>query len=220
MIPLGVLGSGVFPEWTPAALPGLLGWWDASDPSTLTIENGGVTEWRDKAGGIGDFTATGEPVPLGTLGGLPAIHVGESTMSAPTLLSGFSPSTSAAAYRVVAPAETRFTVRAGVRHPYPNGAWFQAYGGSLVKTVIPVGPQSFRSVIINDGPDSVVRANGTDRSGDLGSIGFEQRVFDIGQVTGGRHSEGLVGEVVFVSERLSPGNIYLLDAYLQEKWGI
>ncbi len=37
--------------WTPANLPGLSVWFDASDLSTITVTSGGgVTEWRDKSG--------------------------------------------------------------------------------------------------------------------------------------------------------------------------
>jgi prepilin-type N-terminal cleavage/methylation domain-containing protein len=38
------------PLWTPANLPGLALWLDASDASTVTLNGGAVSEWRDKSG--------------------------------------------------------------------------------------------------------------------------------------------------------------------------
>lgn len=37
-------------SWSPLSLPGLIGWWDASDLSTITASSGAVSEWRDKSG--------------------------------------------------------------------------------------------------------------------------------------------------------------------------
>lgn len=36
--------------WSPLSLPNFVGWWDASDASTLTISSGNVSQWNDKTG--------------------------------------------------------------------------------------------------------------------------------------------------------------------------
>jgi hypothetical protein len=36
--------------WTPAALPGLVAWYDASDAATITLNGSNVAQWDDKSG--------------------------------------------------------------------------------------------------------------------------------------------------------------------------
>jgi hypothetical protein len=43
---IGITASSV---WTPLELPGLAGWWDASDTSTITASSGSVSQWNDKS---------------------------------------------------------------------------------------------------------------------------------------------------------------------------
>lgn len=44
--------------WTPASLPNLVGWWDASNTGSLTTETGGrVTQWNDLSGSGNHLTA-------------------------------------------------------------------------------------------------------------------------------------------------------------------
>lgn len=52
--------------WTPAALSAdMASWWDASDSSTITLESGAVSEWRNKVSGgptASQATAANRPV--------------------------------------------------------------------------------------------------------------------------------------------------------------
>ncbi|MCC5843543.1 MAG: hypothetical protein JJU05_04755 [Verrucomicrobia bacterium] len=36
--------------WSPAEMPGIVGWYDASDAATLTADGGSVSQWADKSG--------------------------------------------------------------------------------------------------------------------------------------------------------------------------
>jgi hypothetical protein len=63
--------------WTPAGLPGLAIWTDASDAATITIEGGSVTQLADKSGnGRHLRKVTGAPAPTleATLAGKPAMR--------------------------------------------------------------------------------------------------------------------------------------------------
>lgn len=51
--------------FTPAQLPGLKGWWDASDTATITLNAGDVSAWNDKSGNGNHLVqATGTLQPL------------------------------------------------------------------------------------------------------------------------------------------------------------
>jgi hypothetical protein len=62
--------------FSPLRIGGLLGWWDATDSSTITIDTG-VTEWRDKSGlgqKFSQTTGANQPSLNNTgLGGKPAL---------------------------------------------------------------------------------------------------------------------------------------------------
>lgn len=47
---LGATAGGVSNGWTPAALPSLSLWLDASDSATITASGGSVSQWNDKSG--------------------------------------------------------------------------------------------------------------------------------------------------------------------------
>lgn len=50
--------------WTPAQLPSLSAWYDASDASTITLNGSTVNQWRDKSGNarhVSQATATNQP---------------------------------------------------------------------------------------------------------------------------------------------------------------
>lgn len=50
--------------WTPASLPSLAGWWDASDTATITASGGATSQWNDKSGNARHFTqGTGSAQP-------------------------------------------------------------------------------------------------------------------------------------------------------------
>jgi len=54
-------GGGTF---TPLDIPGLAGWWDASDAATITASAGAVSQWNDKSGnGYHVTQATGTKKP-------------------------------------------------------------------------------------------------------------------------------------------------------------
>lgn len=79
--------------WLPsdATSAALVGWFDAQDASTLTVENGGgVSAWRSKVGGWGvtQTTASSRP-PLSTYNNLPAVL----PTTDQQFLSGAAPST-------------------------------------------------------------------------------------------------------------------------------
>lgn len=55
-------------EWTPADMPGLDLWLDASDASTITETGGAVTEWADKSGQGHDAVQAGSDLTRPTTG--------------------------------------------------------------------------------------------------------------------------------------------------------
>ena len=54
-------------DWTPADLPGVLGWWDASDVSTITKTGTRVDQVDDKSGNGQHLTRGGTDTTEGTL---------------------------------------------------------------------------------------------------------------------------------------------------------
>ena len=61
--------------WTPASMPAVGLWVDASDAATLTVSGPGITAWADKSGNGRSATAT-VPLAFGAdLNGLPTIRV-------------------------------------------------------------------------------------------------------------------------------------------------
>lgn len=62
--------------WSPADIPGLYSWWDASDTATITASGGIVTVWADKSGNGYTLTAAGSlTTGAVTIGGLNAIGI-------------------------------------------------------------------------------------------------------------------------------------------------
>lgn len=63
--------------FTPKSLPGLAAWFDADDASTITLNSGNVSEWRDKSGNnrhATQATAARQPaLTTNSLNGKPAI---------------------------------------------------------------------------------------------------------------------------------------------------
>lgn len=47
---LGLYHTGGAAAWTPASLPSLVAWYDASDTATITESGGSVSQWNDKSG--------------------------------------------------------------------------------------------------------------------------------------------------------------------------
>jgi hypothetical protein len=49
--------------WTPAALPSLVAWWDASNAGSITASAGLVSQWNDLSGAANHLTASGARRP-------------------------------------------------------------------------------------------------------------------------------------------------------------
>ena len=65
--------------WTPAKLPGVVAWWDASDGSTFSYGSGSeVATWASKIGAytLGQATVSRRPARSTTIGGVPAVQFG------------------------------------------------------------------------------------------------------------------------------------------------
>lgn len=66
-------------SWTPAFLPGLVAWWDASEASTFTYGSGSeVASWASRVGSysLGQSTASKRPSRSATIGGKSAVQFG------------------------------------------------------------------------------------------------------------------------------------------------
>jgi len=87
-VPLGTkltIGSGTknfVPDYfSPLQLPGLLGWYDASDETTLTDVSGRYSDWVDKSGNgndLGQITNAYRPYSGRSIGGLNAVEYRQS----------------------------------------------------------------------------------------------------------------------------------------------
>ena len=222
---LGVDNSGGVP-WTPAALgASLVGWWDASDSSTITIGTG-VSAITDKSGNSRTFsqaTAGNQPALISNeLNGLSIMRFDgngdllatASTITIRTLIVLAKWTNTTGDYRHLWDIDT--TISSGGWHGDTAASGFLLASG-------------YASQVVRNGTKYV---NGTATAGDLARYtswtihGFET-TGDIGVTKTGaqngyaaRSFLGDYAEFLYLNAVPSTANRQLIEGYLAWKWGI
>jgi hypothetical protein len=213
--------------WTPADIPNLYGWWDPSDVATITNVSGAASQWNDKSGNARHFvqtTAGARPALGKTINGLPALEFPLTPSYRYMQIAGLTlpqPYTIVAVAKyddldanarniVTSPSGVYLRTSAGQWQMYSSGGF---YGGTDNAT-----PHVFVSTF--DTTNSVFRIDKTQvAAGALGNLplGSGQTIM-VSRHTAATAWQGLIGEVLIFSGRLSGADQTLLEDYLTAKW--
>jgi hypothetical protein len=213
-------------EFSPTEIAGLVGWWDANDAATITLNGSNVSEWRDKSGNsrhvaMGD--GANQPAYVaGSLGGKAGIDWGAG--GSPRRLSRDSVSMTARDHFIVA--------------DFDGGATFSNFE-TLVTSggTIPIGGESSgttvfrgfdvfdRMQLINNASSStalpvilnpfILRATRTSVTSSATGLHFGQFA-----TFGNRGWAGKIYEILIYDSSLSSSAASSVQRYLAAKWGI
>ncbi len=215
-----------------AQIPGSpVGWWDASDTSSITLVSTKVSQWNDKAGS-NHFTQ-----------GTDALRPSQTTINSKNalefndahyMLSGLTrsqPTTFYVAMRFDALTGTHNTIfdsqDAAARNAlFQNVAlsdWVYSAGTSRAGSMTPAIATTYICTVVFDssGGGSVVRINGSeDNSLDPGSnaIGTGLTIGADNVIAANRFLDGAIGEMAVYAGAHSGSTITDIEAYLTSKW--
>jgi hypothetical protein len=211
--------------FNPKTIPGLVGWWDASDSSTITLNSGNVSEWRDKSASgnaLAQSTAANQPAYVqSSLNGKAGIDWG-STQGNAKRLGKASTSVAISDHYVVA--------------DWDGGASFTSYSGLVTTTGFLAGEilgggntwyaSNLWSRLSINGAASAVTALPTVSSpflirATLVTSGTATAI-QVGQwqTLTTRGWAGKIYEVLLFSSELSSGNDTAIKRYIAAKWGL
>lgn len=223
-------GGSVF---TPASLPGLTGWWDASDASTFTFGTGSaVAQWRDKSSAarhLDQATALNRPTRDQTINGLPAVKFAR--LSAQVV--------SASHAAAVAPKTVWAVVRSDgadtatevfVGHAQLSLRTTTVYGmdasASLFSAVADTdGTLHFICGVFNNAGDDTLYVDGTTTVGNAGTsapgnpMNFGLGANVLSTLGGNEFAEHTICESGIYDGELNATQVGQLRAYAQTKWG-
>jgi hypothetical protein len=210
--------------WTPTLLGSpLVGWWDASDPSTVTIATG-VSEITDKSGNSRTFSqATGADQPALITGELNGLSVMRFDGNGDSLATA-----SRVTIRTLILLAKWSATTGDYRHIWDMTATGNGWHGATVASGNLLD-SSLSSVLIRNGDKYV---NGTPTTGLLNRYtnwtihGFET-TGDINPISTGRQASfstrsflGDYAEFMYLSSVPSAGDRQKIEGYLAHKWGI
>ncbi len=231
--------------WTPARITTAL-WLDADDPTTITESSGSVSEWRDKSGNALHVTqATGSAQPtLSTFGSRTALSFDGSNDNLTNATTGITSGTYSGeltafyvatrsgdggtilterSTTLVAPflwllaAGDRYIssdgVNSGSNHTIASGVYDDlSTGGAVISHQHAAGSRDNLWV------------NGTSRTVDTGTASSISGTagFSIGSREGvvGQHWNGVIAEIVVVTDTLTTTTRELVEGYLAWRWGL
>ena len=225
--------------WTPAELPGLQLWLDASDATTITQSSGIISQWDDKSGNGNHATQSiGSSQPsygTATINGKNVVDFGGNKF----MTTGYQPGLNRTIAGVIQYSSTSgLRVIAGAREANNERSYLGANSGSTRVGVAEQGALSGSSLTINttytqilkhgqgavnkevhhyvDGTEDITDTFTDDIGSDVNYMigGFN----DQGSVHGSRYS-GLMGELVITDNMLSDSNQQKLDGYFAHGWG-
>lgn len=224
--PLG-MGSSAF---TPFTLPGLLGWYDASDNDTLTITNGKVSVWGDKSGNANHAkqTVDANRYVVSTLSGRQVL-----SNSGLTSRMDINPVLLPARYNYVIAvlANTAETITLG-NSVDSNLHFLQltaANGGNLVSGR---GAQTASIVVGAAATDGLLHRLIQTEHDQTVKLSFDATVSTnafprnsvVNQITGGgqtgKYLQGSIAELMFGDWPLSEEWLTSIRGYLNTKWGV
>ena len=227
----GFVGSGSLTSFNKDTVSGLLGWYDASDVSTITKDGGNnVTTWNDKSATNKSLvnTLAGKPVyTTNVQNGLPGIYFSGSTTGISS--NAFSIASPMTMFLVVRPTgwstgttQNITSMPGGVMEAQKtngatslllyNGATLT--GGSLVNNT-----PYIITMIGNGGSSSIQINNNTPTTGTAGSATASYVLLGYHN-SSGNYYVGYICELLIYSTNVASTNQILIQTYLNNKWGI
>lgn len=210
-------GGGPF---TPASLPGLAGWWDASDAATITLSSGKVSLWDDKSGAGRHAAQTDSTLraTMGTLNGLGCLIGAASRM----FFSDLTLANDSYYLFVVASVATGGnSILIGNTSDGSYGLWLQ---GVTIYSQLG-GAESSMSASPAGQPHVLGRhstAVGNWMHCDAVATAKPQRggvMNGFGNYSGGLYLNGPLAEVIVGTGQLTDAQVLTTKAYLKAKWG-
>lgn len=222
--------------WTPASLPNLVAWYDASDAASITSSGGAVSQWNDKSGNghhLTQSTSNLKPTTgTRTLNGLNVIDfdgaVGSADYMDSNALNITQPNTIFAVVRHDNVSGNRGTVTEGTasghRHLlYVTGVgrtWGFYAGSGITSAVTPDTTTAHALIAVANSTSSELWLDGTSiasgnaGTNDLGTL----RVGQDRLLTSDGGLDGFIAELIICNTALDSTNRGLLVAYSQSKW--
>ena len=228
MIPLGVLASARVAAgggWTPASLPGLFAWFDASDPSTITEFGGAVSQWADKSNGAWHAIHAAGAKPItgtNTQNGLNVLAFTKGVLASGVFATVPQPFTVAYVGSFAANGnkwQPAIAMRDGSYATYQSADkdWVIYNGAAIYAAGADTSAHVFTST--HSGSSSLIRIDGNQVAG--GNAGINGMIFiGLGGVSRITAFTGWLAEVVVLSGPISGADLTNLESYLTTKWGI
>jgi hypothetical protein len=215
--------------FNPKSLPSLIGWWDAADSSTITLNGSTVSEWRDKSNSgfhVSQATAANQPSYVtGSLNGKNGINWGTTAGTAIFLRRNTMPAYAPRDTFVVADYDgaNPFPTFVGLMHnanvisgnsgntnAFLNASYFKnhAFNGAATSfTMLPIIESPF-----------LLRATWTTFA--LATTTTNQ--FGVGgwSSTATRGWAGKIYEIIMLSEEANDSAYSAIKRYISAKWGI
>lgn len=226
MIPLGLYGAArpvASIEWSPLDLPGLWGWWDASDEATITESGGTVSAIADKSGNARHLIATGSPT-ITTINGVPAVAV---TATSDYLVTSELGGASGVQPVVSAGVVQKYTALSNFNHLvtpfqwrvlYHNTTVWTSYGGAggAIASTVARDTNPHYATAVRNGSSSRFRIDGAGEwTGTLEANSNNHPVR-----VGGSGVTGIFGELAVCIGALSTSDLESFETYVAAKWGL
>jgi hypothetical protein len=234
--------------FSPADMPGLSLWLDATDVSSLSFNGQTVSQWRDKSGNSNhaqQATALRQPRYVASaMGGQPALQFRHDGTNFSWFTAADSPSLSPSRIHVFAVhqrladtgADEYFLYKT---HSTPNQSWeLRTHSSDVVLATISVdgaatispnrGPSltvgtSYLSEMVFDGTAGRIGRNGVLSAGVAltGNLRVNTQPLYIGAPSFGTNGhQGYLGEVLIYSRALSTAERGAILGYVSRKWGV
>lgn len=218
------MAGGGAAAWTPASLPSLVGWWDASDAASFTYSSGVVvSQWNDLSGNARHFTqatTTKQPSRNGTQNGLDTVVFDGTTDYLDT--GSFTLAQPLTIIDVVHTLNVSGIVGSigGNLQTYISSSSMKMYAGSNEVTVSATGTGLGQWSYEFNGTSSNAWKNGTQTvtNGNPGTSGTTTGL-RLGERNLAQYYSGEIMEVIVVGAVLSTSDRQAAESYLKTKWG-
>lgn len=217
----------VMPKYAAAGPPvsGYVGWWDASDATSITSSGGAVSQWNDKSGNgyhVSTVAAVKPSTGTRTLNGMNVIdwpNTGGQNLSRTVALS--QPLTVFAVIATDATNAAQHYWFADVT-AYQEGtpSTWRLYAGSVLNSGVSVDTSAHTMTSIFNGASSQLFKDGTQigATSNAGSTGITKISIGGGTITNAPW-DGLIAEVVLYTSALGASDRQSVESYLKAKWG-
>lgn len=215
--------------WTPASLPGLVAWYDASNAGSITSSSGNVSQWNDLSGsGFHLVQGTGANQPdtgVNTLNGLNVIKFIRANSDRMTK-SGISTTVTS----VFGVFKNSYTT--GTQVPCGTNADAFSYllgSGGVINMFAGAGGSgssnsttnntAFTAYCLINGASSVLNLNGTSTTTSTGTTTAATAIQVGDAASGGNYWNGDIAEFFMSSSLISGADLTSARTYLTGKWG-